>query len=233
MYRLPQKLAAEFIGTFAVVFIAAGSICADQYLRAADQTGISLLGAALAYGLATAVMVTAVGHISGGHLNPAVTIGFWVTKRLSTLQSIFYAAAQLLGAVAAGYLLAAIVPEQVWRPVALGTPDLVSDVTRWHGMLLEAVLSFLVVFVFFATVVDAKGAFHKVAGFAVGLTVTIGVLFGAPFTGGAMNPARVFGTAVAARHFQNHGVFWVGPLFGGVVASVVYDRLFLRDQPPA
>ncbi|HTS13287.1 MAG TPA: aquaporin [Candidatus Limnocylindrales bacterium] len=232
MYRLPQKLAAEFIGTFAVVVIASGAVCVEQSFRASDQLGMGLLGVALAYGLAFAVMVTAVAHISGGHLNPAVTIGFWVTKRLSTLQSVLYAVAQLLGAGAAGYFLVAIVPEATWRPVALGTPDLVGDFTRWHGMLLEAVLTFLVVFVFFATIVDAKGALSKVAGFAVGLTVSVGVLFGGPFTGGAMNPARVFGPALAARHFQNHGVFWVGPLFGGVVAGVVYDRLFLRDQPP-
>jgi MIP family channel proteins len=233
MHNLPQKLLAEFIGTFALIFIGAGSICADQYLRANGQGGVGLLGIAVAYGLAMGVMVTAIGHISGGHLNPAVTIGFWVTKRLGTVQSLLYWVAQLLGALAAAYLLVAIVPDTVWHPAALGTPDLASDFTRWHAMLLEAVMTFFLVFVVFATAVDAKGAFNKIAGFAIGLTITMDILFGGPLTGAAMNPARAFGPALAANHWHNHGVYWVGPLFGGVLAGVVYDRVFLRDQPPS
>jgi MIP family channel proteins len=233
LYRLPQKLAAEFIGTFAVVFIAAGAICADQYLRAAGNPGAGLLGSALAYGLAVGAMVSAFGHISGGHLNPAVTIGHWVTKRLGTIDSISYAIAQLLGAASGAYVLSAILPESAWRPVSLGAPDLASDFTRLHGMALEAALTFVVVLVAFATVVDARGAFRHLAGLPVGLAVTIGYLVGAPFTGAAMNPARAFGPALALtpHHWQNHGVYWVGPLFGGVLAGVIYDRLFLRDQP--
>lgn len=234
MYNLTQKLVAEFIGTFALILIGAGSICADQYLHATGQSGVGLLGIALAHGLAIGIMVTAIGHVSGGHFNPAVTIGFWVTKRMGTLQSLFYWIAQLLGAVAAAYALVAIVPESIWRPVALGTPDLLRpDFTRLHGMLLEGVMTFFLVFVVFATAVDAKGAFNKIAGFAIGLTITMDILFGGPFTGASMNPARTFGPALAAHHWANHGVYWAGPLLGGVIAGVVYDRIFLRDQPPA
>jgi MIP family channel proteins len=233
MYSLSQRLAAEFLGTFTLVVIGAGSICADQYLRTAGQGGVGTLGIALAHGLAFGIMVTSFGHISGGHLNPAVTIGFWVTKRLGTLQSIGYCIAQLLGAVAAAYLLVAILPESVWRPVALGTPDLSPDFTRMHGLALEALMTFFVVFVFFATAVDSRGAFNKIAGFAIGLTITVDILFGGAFTGAAMNPARVLGPALAAHHWQNHGVYWVGPLLGGVLAGVLYDRLYLRSQPPA
>jgi MIP family channel proteins len=232
MYSLLSKLAAEFIGTFAFVFTCCGAVCADQYLRATGQSGIGLLGIAIAQGVAFSIMVTAVGHISGGHLNPAVTIGFWVTKRLTTFQSLAYWAAQLLGGIAAGYLLVAILPDTVWRPVFLGVTDLAPDFVRWHGMLLEAVMTFFLVFVVFATAVDAKGAYNKIAGFAIGLVVTIDLLIGGAFTGGSMNPARTFGPALAAHHWQNHGVYWVGPLFGGVLAGVIYDRLFLRDQPP-
>ncbi|MGD0957375.1 MAG: aquaporin [Candidatus Acidiferrales bacterium] len=235
MYNLPQKLLAEFIGTFAVVFVAAGAICADQYLHATGQTGAGLLGLALAYGLAVAVMVSAVGHVSGAHLNPAVTIGCWVTKRLGTLQSIGYAIAQLLGSLAAAYSISAILPESAWRPVSLGTPDLASDFTRMHGMALEAVLTFAVVFVTFASIVDANEEPRRIGGLITGLTVTAGYLVGAPFTGAAMNPARAFGPALALspHHWQNHGVYWIGPLFGGVFAGVIYDRLFQRDQFPA
>ena len=101
MYSLTQKLIAEFFGTFAVVFFAAGALCADQYLRSSGQGSITILGLAFAYGLTVGIMVTAIGHISGGHLNPAVTVAFWVSRRLSTLQTILYSAAQLLGAIAA------------------------------------------------------------------------------------------------------------------------------------
>lgn len=235
MYSLPRKLVAEFIGTFTLIFVGGGSIVADKFLHATSQGGVGLLGIAVAHGLAIGIMVTAVGHISGGHLNPAVTIGFWVTKRLSTLQSLAYWFAQLLGAYAAALLLVMLVPDSSWRPDALGaiTPDLALDATRWHGMVIECVLTFFLVFVVFATAVDAKGAFNKIAGFAIGLTITMGALFAGPFTGAAFNPARAFGPALATHHWSNHGVYWVGPLFGGVLAGVLYDRVFLRDQPPA
>jgi len=233
MYNLPQKLLAEFIGTFTLIFIGAGSICTDKYLGAASsQGGIGLLGIAVAHGLAIAIMVTALGHVSGGHFNPAITLGFWVTKRLGTVKSILYWVSQLLGAAAAAYLLTFVVPESTWRSAGLGTPDLAPDLVRWHGMLLECLLTFLLVFVVFATAVDAKGAFNKIAGFAIGLTITMDILLGGPLTGAAMNPARAFGPALIARHWTNHGVYWVGPLLGGILAAVIYDRAFLRDQPP-
>jgi MIP family channel proteins len=235
VYSLTQKLLVEFFGTFAVIFFAAGVICADQFLRATGQGSVTLLGLALAYGLVVAVMVTAVGHISGGHLNPAVTIGFWVTRRLGTIQALLYAVAQLLGAIAAAYLLAVIIPDSNWRPEALGAinPTLASDFTRLHAMLLEGVMTFFLVFVFFATAVDIRGAFNKIAGLAVGLAVAVDALVGIPFTGAAVNPARAFGPALVTRnHWTNHGVYWLGPLLGGVLAGFLYDRIFLPDQPP-
>ena len=137
MYTLPQKLFAELIGTCGVVFIATGAICADQYQRAAGSAPLGPLGCALAYGLAVALMVSAFGHISGAHLNPAITVAMWVNRRLGTLTALCYCAAQLAGAVAAGLLLSAILPEALWRPVGLGTPNLTTDFTRAHGMLLE------------------------------------------------------------------------------------------------
>jgi MIP family channel proteins len=232
LYSLPQKLLAEFIGTFVVIFFAIGAICADQYLRASGQTPIGTLGAALAYGLAYAIMVSAVSHISGGHLNPAVTAGYWVTRRLGTLQALFYWIAQLLGAIAATYLLFVIVPDAIWTSAGRGVSLLAPDFTRLHAMLLEGVMTFFLVFVVFATLVDSRGTFSKISSFAVGLTVAVDVLFGGPFTGAAINPARAFGPALAARYWSNHGVYWVGPLLGGVLAAVIYDRLFLGEQPP-
>src|SRR6202521_2314677 len=159
MYNRTQKLIAEFIGTFALIFFGAGAICTDQYLHGAG--GLGLLGIALAYGLAFAIMVSSLGHISGGHFNPAVTIGFWVTKRVNTVDTVLYWAAQVAGATAAAFLLKAVVPEETWRAVALGTPELARDFPRWAGMALEAVSTFFLVLPVFRTSVDDRGAFRS------------------------------------------------------------------------
>jgi aquaporin Z len=228
MYSRPQKLIAEFFGTFTLIFFGVGSICANQMLHAAGDPGIGLLGIALAYGLAMSIMVTSLGHISGGHYNPAITAGFWVTRRLGTIDSLLYWFAQLAGATAGAYMLRLVVPEDVWQAVQLGTPALADGLTRTAGMLIEGLMAFFLVFVVFATAVDEKGAFSKIAGFAIGLTITMGALFGGPFTGASMNPARAFGPALVSHHWLNHGVYWVGPLAGGILAAWIYDSAFLR-----
>src|SRR5712672_857418 len=155
MYTTFQKFVAEFLGTFALVFFGAGSICADRYLQTSGG-GIGLLGIALAHGLAIAIMVSALGHVSGGHFNPAVSIGLWVTKRIGTMEVFLYWAAQILGGIAAAFLLKAVIPEETWRAVALGTPELVRDFSRLSAMLLQAVTPFFLVLVVFATAVDDR-----------------------------------------------------------------------------
>jgi len=151
---LPQKMAAEFVGTFTLIFIGAGSICVDQLMKSGSPgaPGMGLLAIATAQGLAYAIMVSAVGHISGGHLNPAVTIGVWVTKRMGTAEALLYWVAQLAGAIAAAYLLTAIIPDDAWRAVSLGTPALAAGFTRTSAMILEAVLTFLLVWVVFKVI---------------------------------------------------------------------------------
>ena len=226
MYNLIQKLTAEFLGTFALIFFGAGAVCVDWQLRSTG--GLGLPAMALAEGLTMAIMVSALGHISGGHFNPAITIGFWVTKRLSTLDTLAYWVAQLVGAVAAAYLLKVIIPDETWRNVALGTPELMRDFPTWSALALEAVATFFLVLVVFATAVDERGTFRAIGSFAIGLTITLGMLVAGPFTGGAMNPARAFGPALASHHWLNQGTYWVGPLGGGFVAGLLYDTLFLR-----
>jgi aquaporin Z len=224
MYNIPQKLTAEFLGTFALVFFGEGAICADQFLHGAG--GLGLLGVAAAHGLAIAVMFAAFSQVSGGHFNPAVTIGFWVTKRLNTIDVLLYWIAQLLGAVAAAFLLKAVIPEDTWRAVALGTPEMIRDLPRLSAMILEAVATFFLVLVVFATAVDdTQSTARSVAGFAIGLTFALGVMVAGPFTGGALNPARA---ALASTHWANWGVYWVGPLAGGFLAGLLYDSLYLR-----
>ena len=226
MYTTFQKFTAEFLGTFALVFFGAGAICADRYLQSSG--GIGLLGIALAHGLAMAVMVSALGHISGGHFNPAISIGFWVTKRIGTIEVFLYWAAQILGGIAAAFLLKGVIPQETWRALALGTPELVRDFSTLSAMLLEAVASFFLVLVFFATSVDERGTFRSIAGFGIGLTITLGILVIAPFTGAAMNPARALGPALGSNHWTNWGVYWIGPLGGGFIAGLLYDSLYLK-----
>jgi MIP family channel proteins len=226
MYNLVQKLAAEFLGTFALIFFGAGAACVDFHLRSSG--GLGPLAVALANGLTFAIMVSALGHISGGHFNPAITIGFWVTKRLSTLDSVAYWAVQLLGATAAGFLLKALIPDDIVANVFLGAPELMRDFPHWSGMALEGVATFFLVLVVFATTVDERGTFRSIASFAIGLTITLGMLVAGPFTGGALNPARAFGPEAASGHWLNWGIYWVGPLAGGFLAGLLYDSLFLR-----
>jgi MIP family channel proteins len=226
MYSLTQKLSAEFLGTFALVFFTAGAVCVDFHLRSTG--GIGLLAVALAHGLAMAILVSALGHISGGHFNPAITIGFWVTKRLNTLDTLLYWVAQIVGAIAAAFLLKLIIPADTARIALLGTPSLMLDYPGWSALALEATATFFVVLVFFATLVDEHGTFRAIAGFGIGLTVALGVLVAGPFTGGALNPARAFGPAFASAHWLNQGIFWIGPLIGGFLAGLLYDSLFLR-----
>src|SRR5438046_9276227 len=139
VYNTTQKLVAEFLGTFALVFFGAGAICAERFLQGA---GGGVLGAALASGLAIAILSVAFSHISGAHFNPAVTIGFWITKRLSTLEVLGYWAAQMFGGVVAAFCLKAILPrEEASQPVLGGTPDLVRDFTRLPARGRDALLT--------------------------------------------------------------------------------------------
>ena len=179
-YSRVQKFFAEFFGTFALVLFSTGAICSDHFLINTNEPGLGLLGISLAYGLTFGAMVTAVGRVSGGHLNPAVTIGYWVTHRLGTIDTICYWAAQVGGAILASYLLRFVVPENTWRATALGAPDLASGVTRFPGMLIEGVLAFFLIFVMFAVGLDEYGIPRPVAGLAGGLIVSVGSFSDAP-----------------------------------------------------
>ncbi len=229
VYTTSQKLVAEFLGTFALVFFGAGAVCTERFLQG---NGSGPLGAALASGFAIAVMSVAFSHISGAHFNPAVTIGFWITKRMSTMEVLGYWLAQMLGGIVAAFCLKAIFPrEDAWQPVLGGTPDLVRDFTRLPAMGLEALITFFLVLVYFATTSEENIDSRSLSSFAVGLVYTIGILIAAPFTGAALNPARAFGPALASTHWSNQGVYWVGPLAGGFLAGLIYDAMYARKRP--
>ena len=223
-----QRYVAEFIGTFALVFVGAGSIVM------ANATGDGLVAVALAHGLVIAVMVSAVGHISGGHFNPAVTLGFLVTRRMAPVMAGIYWAAQLTGALLGALLLTLVLPGRLTDPVALGTPLVDTEVIGLGAaVVIEAVLTFFLVWVVFATAADERGTFKSIAGLAIGLTITFDILIGGPLTGAAMNPARAFGPELVDGQWSDAWVYYVGPLVGGALAALLYEALYLRPLRPA
>lgn len=217
-------LIAEFIGTFALILIGAGSICAD--VLSGGKVGIT--GIAFAHGLTIMVMIYAFGHISGAHFNPAVTIPMWLTKRIETQRALGYIAAQLLGAAFAGFLLSRFHPEFISAPPYLGSCDLTLT-TPIGGIVMEAILTFFLVTVIWGMAVDPRSP-KPPAGIAIGLTITMGILMGGFSTGAALNPARAFGPAVASCHFAHHYVYWIGPILGGSAAGLLYENFFLKKS---
>ncbi len=218
---------AEFIATLLFVFLGAGTVVVTGGLLKDGLTSARLVAIALAHGLTIALLVSATAKISGGHINPAVTFGAWITGKIDLAKAIMYVVAQLLGAVVGALLLKAVIPAAAQGN--LGAHGLGSGVTAGGGLLAEIVLTFALVFVVFATAMDPKGLGH-LAPAAIGLTVLVDHLFGVPVTGASMNPARSFGPAFVAGAWDNHWVFWVGPLVGGGLAALVYEFVFLRRE---
>jgi MIP family channel proteins len=225
--QLLKQCVAEFIGTFALIFIGVGAI----YHNA------GLLAVAFAHGLTIAVMVSATAAISGGHLNPAVTFGLLVGGQIKVKDSIAYWLAQLSGATLAAFVLLFLFTGQMDPQnkslantiVSTGTPDLAAKgIDAVQGVVIEAILTFFLMFVVFGTAVDKRAP--KIGGLAIGLTVTLDILFGGPFTGAAMNPARTFGPALASSHWSNQWIYWVGPLLGGALGGLVYGRFLIKEE---
>ncbi len=210
----PRKLVAESLGAFGLVFIGAGSIIVG--------TG-GLIGVALAHGLAIALLVSALGHISGGLFNPALTIGFWVTKQLDTVHTVAYIISQLIGGVLGAVALLLLFPEAMREASALGTPLLTPGVTVVQGVGIEAILTAFLMLAVFGTAVDKRGP--AVGGFGIGLVITMDILAGGPLTGAAMNPARALGPALISGEWTNHLVYWIGPIIGAVLAALLYTQV--------
>lgn len=209
---------AEFVGTFALIFVGIGAI---------KTAGHDVLGVALAHGLTIAAFVSATMHISGGQLNPAVTFGLLCGGHMTIANAIRYWISQLLGGFTAALICLGLFGRDV---VVTGTPQLAINLNPAQGILVEGILTFFLVFVVYGTAVDERG--RRVAGFAIGSTITLDILFGGPLTGAAMNPARVFGPALAANFWHDHYVYWLGPLVGSALGGLVYG-LFMERKPAA
>jgi aquaporin Z len=217
-----QRGVAEFVGTFALLFVGAGAASIIQ-----DTAGV--LGVSIATGLVIAVMVSAVGHISGGHFNPAITLGFLVTRRIHPLHAVVYWIVQFGAAALAVLLIKWILPSST---SPYGAPQLAQVIDKGQGVAVEATITFFLVWVVFACVADPRGVFDRIAGLAIGATITMGMIMAFVLTGAAINPARAFGPQLVANHWgDDWWVWYVGPFAGGVIAAVLYELLYLRSEP--
>jgi MIP family channel proteins len=207
---------AEFIGTFALIFVGIGAI---------KTAGHDVLAVALAHGLTIGAFVCATAHISGANFNPAVTLGLLCGGHMDLPKAIRYWSAQLAGGFAAALICLGLFGREV---VVTGTPQLAINLNGMQGILVEAILTFFLVFVIYGTAVDQRSKLGNVAGLAIGFTITLDILFGGPLTGAAMNPARVFGPALASWFWHDHYVYWIGPMLGGAGGGFVYGLLYER-----
>ncbi len=208
---------AEILGTFIFLFVGMAAVAAPN----ADRTMV-----AFAYGLALAVMVSALGAISGGHFNPAVTMGLWLASRMTGRRALAYVIAQLIGA-----LLAAAMVGYVFNSadaVTVNVPALGSGIDAVRGSVIEAVITAGLLIAVFGTAVDPRAP-RTIAGLGIGLAFAAGIFAAGPLTGGAMNPARWFGPAVVSGDYTNAIVWIAGPLVGAAVVAVIWRLLFLPE----
>lgn len=213
---------AEAFGAFLLLLIGAGSILTAT---ATNPGGDNLIVIAFAHGLAIFVGVAAVGHVSGGHFNPAVTFGFLIAGKIQPLKALAYWGSQLLGGIVAVLILYAVSGSPgnlsflslAAGSTNLGATALHGDVSPVTGILVEAALTFILVFVIFQVAVDENGP-GMIAPLAIGMTITLATLMGGPLTGAALNPARAFAPALIADYWTDHYVYWIGPLLGGGLA---------------
>jgi len=221
MKEVTRALTAEFLGTFAFVFIGAGVIVIDL----ARPGELGLLGIALAHALAFAVLVTATMNISGGHLNPAITFALWLTKKLDSKMAGLYVGTQLVAAVIAVLCVKFVLPDMAGLHSDYGVPQISGLIGDTQAVLLEALLTMFLVSAVFGTLVSTEAP--KVGGFGVGLAVLFAMLVGGTMTGGIMNPARAFGPAIISGNWQAHFIYWVGPLLGAAAAAGIWGWVLL------
>ncbi|HKB19368.1 MAG TPA: aquaporin [Gaiellaceae bacterium] len=221
-----RRAFVELLGTFALVLIGAGTI-----MSLGPQADTGTLEVALATGLTIAVMVSAVGHISGGHFNPAITFGFILTRRMSALLGVAYWVAQFAGGVLAALLLRWIFPAANRNAANLGAPS-VHTIDIGAALVVEALITFFLVWVVFAMTADARSTYTGVAGLAIGFVIVFGMLLAYPLTGGAFNPARAFGPELISNTWNDAWIYYVGPLAGGAIAALLYDEVYLRPGAP-
>jgi aquaporin-4 len=228
-----QAVTAELIGTALLITLGCGSCVYDP----------SVLHVSLAFGVTIATIVWSIAHISGGHINPAVTAAFLATRKISVMRALFYILAQCVGAAGGAALLKTMTPHNAEFPnnatlnplPGLGAPGFGPGVWWFQALNIESMITFILVLAVFATCDKLRtGGFPGALGpLAIGLSVTVGHLWAVKLTGAATNPAAAFGTALVSGHWETHWVYWAGPINGGIGAAMLYEFLLAVNACPA
>lgn len=226
MPSLARRLAAEALGTFGLVFVGAAVVVVNGGF---PNSGIGLLGIALAHAVVLSVMITATMTISGGHLNPAVTLGLLAARRVDAASAAAYIVTQLAAAVVAAFLVKMMLPATAVRNAMLGVPVIASSISLQQAIGLELVLTFFLMSAVYGTAVSPDAP--RVGGFGIGLVLLFDILVGGPLTGAAMNPARAFGPAVVSGEWLGHVVYWIGPIAGALLATLLWEYFLLPRTP--
>lgn len=214
-----KALFAEFLGTCLLVLVAVGST-----LQISD---LDIVQIALSFGLAVATSVWIIGHVSGGHINPAVTIAMLVTRRISLIRGLLYIIMQCAGSAVGAGLLRCLTPSV--RQGGLGTTTLNEGVSPAMGVGIEFCITTLLVLTVFATCDNSRTDHSGSFPLAIGLSVSVGHLWAVEFCGSSMNPARSLGPAIVMNVWRDHWVYWVGPMTGGVFAGLLYENLLASN----
>jgi aquaporin-4 len=223
-----KAVLAELLGTMLLVFIGC-AVCLDNLQKsAADQGMATAVQISLAFGLAVATIVMGIGHVSGGHINPAVTVGMLVTRKITVIRACFYILVQFVGAIAGAGLLWLLHPQDD-RGGQFGRTMIGVGVTRVQAFLMEMVITFVLVFTIFASCDKHRSDITGSIPLTIGLSVTLCHLFAIKYTGSSMNPARSLGPAVLIGVTKNILIYIWGPIAGGVLAALLYDLVFAAD----
>ncbi len=213
---MSRKLIAELIGTFTLIFIGAGT----------GAIGVGgLVGVAFAHGLVVLSLAYAYGHLSGTHINPAVTIGLWVGKQIDAASAVGYIIVQLIGGTLGAFALRSVLGGTA---SGLGATTLAVTVTPAQGFVVEMILTFLLVNSIFNTAVSGKAG--NAAPVAIGMTLVLAILMGGPLTGASLNPARTLGPAIATGNFANLWLYFVAPTLGAVLAALLYNGVLKGER---
>lgn len=215
-----RKLVAEFVGTFALVFVLVGTLVV---------LGQDLLAVALANGLVIAVMAAAFITISGAHFNPAITLAMLFSRKIDPIGAVSYWVAQYAGAIAAMLVLKATIGDIPQVDLGVGVPKVYAELELWQAVTIEGVITFFLVMVVLGTAAYVRNGPSPLAPFAIGLTVSVGVLMAAIWTGAAMNPARALGPELVERDWKNWWVYLAGPVAGAVLAALMAMLVFEHD----
>ncbi|KAJ6890984.1 hypothetical protein NC651_024482 [Populus alba x Populus x berolinensis] len=218
--QIIQKIIAEVIGTFFLIFMGCGSVVVNHMYGSVTFPGVCVV-----WGLIVMVMVYSVGHISGAHFNPAVTVTFAIFRHFPYKQVPLYIVAQLLGSLLASGTLSLLfsVPDEAYFGTIPVGPDIRSFVT-------EIIISFLLMFVISGVATDNR-AIGELAGIAVGMTIMLNVFVAGPVSGASMNPARSLGPAIVMRKFKGIWVYIVGPPIGTILGALCYNLIRFTDKP--